>query len=345
MEGDLVLSTRRDPDFFGLYTMQRGDTECWVYESQGRNVGFAAVQMRDGWLAGRAARVGYLGDLRFDFSASRARVLERHYAAVLERARSVHGVEAFYTAVLASNVAALRALVRRRAERSAQPRYHLLRRFDMVSIQFAGRRPARRVAYDVRTAVAADAAAIALLLDRDHRARPFGYRFDDGEWEHRLARWPGLGLERTYLAFDRAGRLVGVTSAWNPASVKRYRVLDYRGGMRWARRLYNPAARLMGWAPLPAPGQDFRYFYLVNTSIEGDVPVVFRALLERIYDDHRGRGEHFFSTCEYENDPLAPALRGFLTRRLSFHLYTVTPADAPAPDTGPGRPGFEMALA
>jgi hypothetical protein len=197
----------------------------------------------------------------------------------------------------------------------------------------------------VRTATAVDVPAIAALLDRDHRARPFGYRFDQGEFEHRLAHWPGLALERTYLAFDRAGALAGVTSAWDPAAVKRYRVLAYRGGMWWMRTLWNAAAPLLGGTPLPPPGADFRYLYLVHTSIANDDPAVFRALVERVYADFHGHGYHFLSTCEYERDPLAPALHGFLATRLDFHLYAVTPAGAPAPEVGPGRPGFEMALA
>jgi hypothetical protein len=345
MEGRLVLSTRRDPDFFALYAMQRGDADCWVFEKGGRLLGLGTILTRDGWLNGRPARVGYLGDLRARFGASRASVLAREYGEKLDDARRTRGCEAFYTAVLASNVAALQALVRRRGERHRQPAYHLLRRFAMVSVQFAGRRHPPAGDLRVRTATPDDVAPITALLDRDHRRRPFGYRYDAGELEHRLAHWPGLLLERTYVALDRDDRLVGVTSAWDPAAVKRYRVLEYRGGMRWSRILWNAVSRPLGFTPLPAPGSDFHYLYLVNTSIAGDDPAVFRALAERIYADFHGRGYHFFSTCEYEADPLASALHGFMTRRLDFHLYSVTPAGEPAPDVGPGRTGFEMALA
>src|SRR5437773_1116146 len=80
--------------------------------------------------------------------------------------------------------------------------------------------PAGDGGWRVRTATEEDIPAIVELLDRDHRARPFGYRYDQGEMEHRLARWPGMTLERTYLAFDPRGRLGGMTSAWDPAAVK-----------------------------------------------------------------------------------------------------------------------------
>jgi len=345
MEGDLVLSTRRDPDFFSLYDIQRGIRECWVYENARGPAGLGTVLVREGWLDGRPCRVGYLGDLRSTISASRERGLVRVYGDTLADAGRRHGCEHFLTAVLASNTAALQALVRRRETRASQPRYRLLRRFAMVSIQFLPAWRAGAGRWRVRRATEEDVPAIADLLDRDHRARSFGYRYDQGEFEHRLARWPGMTLERTYLAFDPRGRLGGVTSAWDPAAVKRYRVVDYRGGMRWTRRALDATAALLGGPRMPDPGGDFRCLYLCNTSIEGDDPAILRALLGRIHAEQRRSGYHFFALCLYEGDPLAPALRGFITQRVDFHLYVVTRADLPAIDLPPGRPGFEMALA
>jgi hypothetical protein len=344
MHGELVLSTQRSPDYFALFEMQRGTTEIWVHEERGQLDGMGAIHIREGWLEGQPCRVGYLGDLRARFSARRGRGLARFYGPILEEAAERHGVSAFLTAVMATNAAALQALVKRKASRIAQPHYALLRRFSAVSIQFMlGRKP-RPGVFTVRRATPADVPAMAALLDADHRARPFGYRYDLGELEHRLAHWPGMTVERGYLAFDRSGRLVGCTSTWDPAAVKRYRVMAYRGGMRWVRLGFDALATLVGAPRLPAPGQDFRYFYLCNTSIAGEDPAIFRALLEHVYADYHGQGFHFFTLYLGEEDPLAPALKGFILRRLDFHLYAVTPASHPRGDFPPGRPGFEIAL-
>lgn len=345
MSGRLVLSTRRDPNFFALYDMQRGLADCRVYERNGVLLSLGTVLVRDGWIDGRPARVGYLGDLRSRLGASREHLIASAYAEVLADAMRRHGCERFYTAVLASNALAINSLVRRSTARSNQPRYHLLRRFTTTSVQFTGPLRSRPHPYRVRVATAADLPAIVALLDRDHRARPFGYRYDTGELEHRLAHWPGMSLQRTYVAHDADGRLVGVTTAWDPRAVKRYRVVAYRGSMRWSKLAFNAAARVLRWPPLPEPGHDFRSLYLCNTSIEGDRAEVLRALIERIYEDFRGSGYHFFSLCVYENDPLAPALHGLTAQRLDFHLYEVTPPDVETPALGTGRPGFEMALA
>jgi hypothetical protein len=344
MQGELVLSSQRSPDYFALFELQRGTTEVWVHEEGGRLDAMGTLHVREGWMEGQPFRVGYLGDLRARFSARRSRGLARFYGPILEEAAGRHGVGAFLTAVMATNAAALQALVRRKASRASQPHYTLLRRFSAVSVQFMLRRRPRPSPYTVRRATPQDVPAMAALLDADHRARPFGYRYDLGELEHRLERWPGLAVERCYLAWDPEGRLVGCTSAWDPAAVKRYRVLAYRGGMRWMRLGFDALATVTGAPRLPAPGQDFRYFYLCNTSIAGEDPAIFRALLEQVYADHHGQGFHFFTLYLGEEDPLAPALTAFLLRRLDFHLYAVTPASNPRDAFPPGRTGFEIAL-
>ncbi len=113
MEGELILSTRRDPDFFALYRMQRAEAECRVYEGGQGLAGMGTVLVRSGWLDGRPQPLGYLGDLRARPGASRARALARFYGPTLDEIARRTGCEAFLTAVLASNQAALNALTRR----------------------------------------------------------------------------------------------------------------------------------------------------------------------------------------------------------------------------------------
>ena len=114
--------------------------------------------------------------------------------------------------------------------------------------------------------------------------------------------------------------------------------------MRWTRLAWDVAATVLRAPRMPAPGEDFRTLYLCDTSVEGNRPEILRALLERIYADFRASGHHFFSLCSYDEDPLEPAVRGFFTRRLAFHLYQVTPAGVATEAMPDGRPGFEMAL-
>lgn len=346
MQGDLVLSTLREPDFFALYRMQGGSAETWVLDgADGGLDGAGAILLRQGFLDGEPGVVGYLGDLRIRFSGRRTLALPIAFGDIFDEAMERTGCRACLTAVLASNTAAIRALVERRPRRAQQPYYHLLRRFDAVSVPFTLPRLPAHSAFTVKRAREEDLAAIKDMLARDHARRPFGYRFDEGELEHRLARWPGYRLEDTFLAYDKAGQLVGVTTAWDACEVKRYRVDGYNGALRAMRRVYNGAAALGRFTPLPAPGNALRYFYLCNTSILDDDPAILRALLDSIYRAYRGRGYHFFMLYLDEDDPLRPALRGFFSRGLRFHLYAVSRVADSRVDFPSTRTGFEMALA
>jgi hypothetical protein len=268
------------------------------------------------------------------------------YAHLFDQTVQQTGCEHFLTGVVADNAAAIQALATTKSMRRAQPHYHLLRPFDMANIHFlrrGGRRNTSGIV--VRTATADDLTAIADFLAADHRQRPFGWRFDDGEFQHRLQNWPGFALDETYLAFDDRQHLVGVTTCWDASMVKRYRVMRYGGQMVWVKRGLSMLARLTGTAPLPDPGHDFRYFYLTNLRIRDDNPVVMQALVDAIYRDHARLGFHFFAFPLFAGDPLAGGTKGYFVRRMPFHLYAVTAASKARSEWQHGRPGFEMALA
>lgn len=347
MEGDLVLVTRRDPNFFGLYEMQQLMTECLVTEPDANGaIHFVSTFLiREGWLNKNKQRVGYIGDLRTRFSARRQAVVSRLYHEVFEKISAKYQCSFYLTSILESNQAAIRALVERKNPKRQQPDYHFFRRFSATSIHFLRKRKRYFSPYTIRTAEDSDLDAIVAFLDQDHRERPFGYCFDQGEFQNRLKYWPGFTLKTTYLAYNRTGKLVGCVTAWDPSAVKRYQVNAYRGSMVWTQRSYNLLAKLLRFPPLPSPGEMFRYFYLCNLSILEENPEIFRALLEEIYKDFYLEKYHFFTICIYDLDPLQSAVNNFFTRNLPFHLYLVTQKGNPVPEIASTRSGFEIALA
>ncbi len=343
MRGELVLSTQREPDFFSLYAMQRVEPFTYVGDdAEGGLVGMATALIREGWLDGAPARVGYLGDLRIRFD--RGRTFGRFFGDFFDVLCERTGCTAYYTAILTSNRAAMNALTKRKAKRVNQPYYQRLHAFDAVSVQLTRRRsPSSSV--KVRAATQQDVPRIVERLAAEHRERAFGYRYDQGEFEHRLARWPGFTLKNTLLAMDAAGEVIGLTTIWDPSPVKRYRVLAYEGSMKWVKRGFNLAASIARWPKLPEPGGEFRSAYLTNVWVKDQSPDVFRALLEHTYARLQPLGFHFFTFELDENDPLAPALRGFRAQRLGFTLFAVTPAKTSRTQWPRGRTGFEISLA
>lgn len=343
MRGDLVLATDRSPHFSALYDLQKGEHECWVFLRDGKICGCCALIVRDGWVNGKHTKVCYLGDLR---TSPRARAVSRYYGQLLRSVTERHDVQHFYTCLMASNRAAILALTRRSKERSQQPRYALLRNYDAVQIHFSLPKMRRRTRnLRIGPATPSDTPEIAKHLHQDHQRRPFGYRYDRGEFEHRLKAWPGFTLEKTYLARDPEGQLVGLATVWDAWDVKRYRVLEYRGTMRWVKRLLSLSSLMVRHPPLPREGDCFRYAYLSNLSVPAERPEVLQALLRHIYVEQFRMGYHFLMLYLEQGSPLSAGLKGFTCQRVAFQQFCVRPPTAPDHDYGPGLSGFEIALA
>jgi hypothetical protein len=345
MKTDLELSIRRDPDFFALYRMQTDDFECWVGGENGAIEGLGTIMARDGYLNGKPARIGYLGDLRVLPRLQGRRLIGRFYGPILEEFSQAHGCTVYLTTIIASNTPAIRALTGEGGRKLGVPPYRLLHAFDIRAVHLAFPRRRRRTAYQVRRASSSDIPKLAHFLDDDARRRPCGEVFSEAGLRRRLRAWPGLAIENFYVAFDQSGRLSGCCALWDTAPLKRTVVNSYRGSMRWVRRGYNAAATLLRAPRLPSAGGMLRYAYLTHQAVPSNDPEVWRALLDAVSSDYRRSGYHFLSVCAFVDDPLEPAYRGFVTTNLRAHLYTVTAPGAELPMNALiGRPGFEMAL-
>ena len=348
MKGDVTLTAERGPEFEALYDLQRGESYCVVREDEesGELDAIAALLIREGWLDGQKAKVGYLGDLRTAPTAQAARAVAKTYGALFDTVSEHSGCEVFLTSIMSSNERAINALVdRSNPKRKAQPFYHEVKRFDTLTVHLAMPALPYWSKYTVRTATQQDIPAIASFLAEDHAKRVMGYDFDNGEFEHRLATWPGFTLDDTYLAFDKGGALVGVTTAWDAHPVKRYRVDAYQGGMKRTQQVMRFAGKALGTSALPEEGEAFRYVYLANLSIHNDDPAILRALTTRIHKDFRKRGYHFYSLPLDKQDPLQPAMKGYAYSKLGFNLYAVSRAADPRTQFSDARTGFDIALA
>ena len=346
MDADVVLSVDRSPEFTALYRLQGEIWTCWVGERDGTLEGMGAILVRDGYVAGAPAKVGYLGDLRVAPGLQGLGLLGRFYEPALRQACDATGARVFLTAVIASNRRAIAALTGPTAAERGIPRYSLLRRFSIRSVHNTVPRPRRRTGYGVRRATPADIPTLAAFLDADGRGRPYGYAVTEEELRRRLATWPGLAITDFLLALDRAGDLVGCLAVWDPSAVKRTTVQAYRGRMRTVRAGYNAAATILRFPHLPAPGRVLPYAYITHQAIPSENPAVMASLLDSAYADLRRTGRALLSVCVWDDDPLAGAYRGFVTTDLPTHLYAVTPTGVPAPPAcdATARPGFEMAL-
>lgn len=340
----LDLTQERDPDFFALPRMHQGPFATAVgLDDDGRVVGCGTAIVRDGWFDGRRVPTGYLCDLRVAPGFRGGLHLARAYGEFMAWVSRELGAELFTTVIFDSNRAAIRALTERSDKRRDQPVYRPMTPFEMVSVQFTTRRAPPSSA--VRPATAADRERLVAFLAGRARTRVLGEVLTAERFDERLASWPGFAID-DFLVAEDAGRIVGCLAPWDTGGFKRTRVLGYHGGMAWQRRLFDLGARLRGYAPLPRPGDCFRFAFLTHLEVEREDPAILRDLLLAAYARLRPRGLHFMSAFVPRGSPLAEAFRGFFTTRTAMTLYAVHPPESPwaAIDLTTRHPGFEMAL-
>jgi len=347
LKSALELTQERDPDFFALPRMHQGDFATALgVDEEGRVVGCGTVIVREGHLADRIIKTGYLCDLRVAPGFRGGLNLARAYGRFMDWVTTHYGAELFTTVIFDSNHAARKALTERSDKRRDQPVYRPMTPFQMVSVQFTTRRPAPSIS--VREATDADLDALVAFLAARSRRRPLGEVLTRERFIERLRLWPGFSLSDFLLAVDgsKGARILGCLAPWDTSPFKRTRVLGYHGSMAWQRRIFAIMARIRRFEPLPPPGQCFRFAFLTHLEVEGDDPVILRDLLLAAYARLRPRGLHFMSAFVPRGSSLEPAFKGFMTTRTAMTLYAVHPPESPwsSVDLTTQHPGFEMAL-
>ncbi len=127
----------------------------------------------------------------------------------------------------------------------------------------------------------------------------------------------------------RHGQLAGVMGLWDQSGFKQTVVQSYSGAMGRLRPLTNLGLRLLGGAPLPAPGQPLRYAFAAFTGVADNAPAVFDLLLRQTYNLAGERGFAHLMVGLTEPDPLLAVARRGLHVPYKSRLYTVSWPEEP----------------
>lgn len=344
MDSDLRIAEERDPDFFALRKLHGGTAYTVVLidktpalREEDRVSGCCTVVVRDGWLSGRPARIGYLCDLRIIAKFREGRVFPHAIGIFTDYIMQRDPVEAFYFSMMRDNRSAQHARTLANAVR--------LTPYQMVNVQLLGKYKSGNTC--VTRATEADFPDLCQFLAEENVLKQFGFRFDRALIRDRLACWPDFSLENFYLIRDNQGKIAACAAPWNPeASLRRSRIHGYAGSMKLLKKAYNLEVALRGGLPLPEEGGLFHILSLTHVAIRQQDPALLRALIEQISFDWHTRPIHFVSVLVPEGSPLERAFNGLRVQKVAMDLYGFTathngqPSDLPASI----NPGFEMVL-
>jgi hypothetical protein len=281
-------------------------------------VGMGCRSVREAYLNGRAASLGYLSGLRLQPAFRRGTALARGYSFL----RQLHedGRTAAYLSTIIEDNRDVMALLA--GGRAGLPRYRDLGRYVTFAVALGAWPPGRRPRRDVVVAHAAPSeldAVVAFLNEHGRRRQFFPVvrrtDFNSPAWQ---------GLEpRNVLAARRAdGRIEGVAACWDQSAFKQTRVVRYCRPLATARPLLNAALRLAGFPGLPNEGTVLPALNLALVCIRDDDPGTLAALLNGVHAEYRGRFDWLMIGL-HERDPLRQAIRRQTSLRYTSRLYAV----------------------
>jgi hypothetical protein len=251
MAGRIAMTFCREPSWFAATVVDgrwRQVVACRDLPSK-RIIGFGCRSVRDVYLNGRPATVGYLSSLRLLPEHRNIGLVARGYAA-LRRLRADGQTPSYLTTIAEGNDTALSILT---SGRAGLPAYHEAGAYHTVAIAIPRKPQPPRWGRGVRPARPEDLDSVLEFLAASGPRRQFFPRLQAVDFLSPHGAMRGLTMDDLLLA-ERGGRLVGTLAGWDQHGYRQSVVHAYHGWLRGVRPLYNATAWLLGRPRLPQPG-------------------------------------------------------------------------------------------
>ncbi len=325
-EGAVSLCFEREPSFH-LAAAIEGDRHQVVVgrDGSGRVLGMAARSVREAFVNGAPARVGYLGLLRAA-GAGRGRIRSLRQGFELLAADRRAGELPFdLTSVVLDNLPARRFL---EAGVAGFPTYRPLG--QLVTLALAPRRRRPRLAAGLALGRGDDGrlGELAAFLRAEGMRRQFATAVTAAQLAS-PERSRGLAPSDFHVV-TRAGRIVGCGAIWDQRGFKQAVVRGYSPGLAALRLLLRPLAPALGVPRLPPIGQPLAAAFLAFVAVEGDDAAVLDALLDAALDDACRRGLRQLLVAFAEGQPLLREARRRPHHPYRSMLYAVHGPDGAA---------------
>lgn len=330
LPGPIHLQMRRMFNFFNHYRMQTDDFVTYILQNDEKKIeAIASLLFRDGFISGEPETIGFATDLRV--SPTRQAILHwsQNFFPLLEQEKAKHNSRYVFSIVPHAQRQVYNAFIRPRNLRRGLPRYHLFRRFNVVTLH--GLWPFHDLPLSgikIRTAIKEDFAPLAHYLIGKTENRPLKYFNTVDGFRTQLNRWHDLHLENFLIAFDSYNNIIGCTAPWSSERVQRLTPVEYDDKSK----NFQDILRVLNWVrvahPLSKQGQELSFKYL--THLYADNPDIFYSLLYNAF--HQSSKKEFLVYTHFNGELLTLPPRSFISGEVPYGLYCILSATDPIPD-------------
>ena len=330
MPGNITLAFLREPSFF--LAEQAGSRTSQVIvckdRQKGRVVGMGSRSIRDVYIDGKPARVGYLSMLR-GLPEVRGNIAFARGYRYLHTLHADGAVPYYFTTILDDNTNAKVLLTSGRGGLPIyQPLARLITYLIPLTLNPLGKNVDSAVCAVIDQPQLAEANAFLQQWNSQYQFAPV-YTPQDMPGQSCLL--PAFSWENLYVYRER-GKVMGTLGVWDQESFKQTEVTAYSRKMQCIRPMYNLLAFMRGHPRLPRVGARINVLYAAFVS--GD-PSAFAALLKRVCQDWSGKGYDYLSVGLCEHHEFSPIVSRYATQRIASTVYIVywKDTDVTLPDT------------
>lgn len=317
--GQVQMIYAREPGFFDSFSATGGTTQVIVADDNNQIMAAGCRTIKELFVNGEPAPVGYLSGLRLADSVQNGTVLARGYS-FLKNLHNDHKTRAYLTTIIHGNEYARQMLTSKRA---GLPSYLPLGDFvtHVIPVRIKPRQSCPLRGLCIESGESGSSEEVREFLNQHGSRRQFFpvSRTDGGEKDGLAS----IGLADLLVA-RKDGKIAGVIAVWNQEQYKQYIIAGYSRLFRRLCPAINTVLRICGFRPLPPAGEQLRFAVAALVCIRNDDPLVFRCLLRHALNKAAAAGLHQFAIGLHEHDPFCPSMKRFFHIKYRSWLYLVS---------------------
>lgn len=312
--GRISISFEREPNYFADANLPGESKQTIVARDGGQVVCVGNCTIRQRFVNGKPAAVGYLGGLRLKTShAGRFEILRQGYE-FFHQLQAARPANFYFTSIAADNERA-RSLLERSLP--GMPSYEFIGEFVTVLL------PAKRGQPGPGFFETKDLAAGQLvdLLNNHNREHQFALLWSEDE----LAALQPLGLQPDdYRCIGDSKRIDAIAALWDQRVFKQTVIRGYTPSLIRARPVLNLVARLAGGTKLPAVGKIVSNAFVAHLALTQNNPDKMIQLISALRGAAAQRGIELLTLGFAANDTrIAVIHKNFRGREYHSRLYVV----------------------
>jgi hypothetical protein len=377
--GKYNVTTKKEPDYFQFLNYAADTSFVFGFHNDNDQLeGMLSLIIRPCYINGKQDVVGHFLDLRFKPAKERKSKADWKGMAnaIVQKGKDVELLKAcriYHGSYMTSNVYAMNAIGKdqhaasgdRKKKKTVHkpqkaPPFLVSNLASYQAINIYARKPQKALGLvpsqqsdlivSVNRGESADLEPLKDFLDRQNRAKMFGYIFkgENGELERRFKIWDNFSIASFFIARDQTGNIIGAFGAWNPD----------RGRQVYIDKLPNSKALLakMGQfvgLKVPKPDSKLEICYLTTFEIDHELThpqrlAVFSKLMDGFYKSGMPKNYHIVSFCDYNRQSLMAMVKsGYMYDAapvLLYQLHAPDMAEIYKEDQMLYPPGHEMVL-